>query len=416
MGDGIRIGIIGAGGWAGALIGLFNQHVPRERGRITVVSTSRPEQTAADENVQAQGATVVGSIDELFAADLDGVIVPTSIDTHEEYAVRALERGWHVLCEKPAAGTVDEIDRMITARDAADRAFGIAFQDTFSKSIHWAKHQIVSGAIGKVKRAKVWAHWPRSDSYYVRNSWAGAIERDGRWILDSPANNAMGHQVNILCYLTATDAAASNIPTQIDAELYRARDIDYADTCAFRVATETGCELLLLLTHACRKGGGPVIDIEGETGVIRRDEGTEFKLVRDGEVIEVVENGPDAAHGPMYGQFLDCIEGDSNHMDCELENARAMTTIINGAAEATPVHTIDAAHVERVPWAVMDPNMEIANADTDCAHAVADMEDTCARCYDQFILPSECGDVPWAAPAGQCDVRGYTNFRGPAKA
>ncbi|MAE62449.1 MAG: hypothetical protein CMJ49_13965 [Planctomycetaceae bacterium] len=408
-----RIGIIGAGGWAGALINLFNEHVPKARGRITVVSTSRPEQTAADENVKAQGATVVGSADELFAADLDGVIVPTSIDTHEVYTARALELGWHVLCEKPAAGTVDEIDRMIAARDKAGRAVGIAFQDTFSASIQWAKQQILGGAIGKVKRAKVWACWPRSDSYYQRNSWAGALERDGRWILDSPANNAMGHQVNILSYLTGPDATTSNAPTQVEAELYRAREIDYADTCAFRVATEAGCSLLYMLSHACRRGSGPFIEIEGEQGTIRRSEGTQCELIRDGAVIEAVDNGPGAAHGPMYGQFLDAMNGGSHHMDCELENARTMTTIINGAAEASSVHTIDKAHWERVPWSVMDPNMPIDNADTDCAHAVTGMEETMQRCYDAFVLPSECDDVAWVQAAGTCDVRGYKRFGGP---
>ena len=57
------------------------------------------------------------------------IALPTGL--HAEYAVRALEAGKHVLCEKPMAGTVEDCRRMIDAAEVAGRKLMIAYREQY---------------------------------------------------------------------------------------------------------------------------------------------------------------------------------------------------------------------------------------------------------------------------------------------
>jgi myo-inositol 2-dehydrogenase/D-chiro-inositol 1-dehydrogenase len=70
----------------------------------------------------APGATVFAGADELFAAQTpDIVYIATLPKSHTALALRALEAGCHVVCEKPLAPTVDECHTLIVAAQQANR-------------------------------------------------------------------------------------------------------------------------------------------------------------------------------------------------------------------------------------------------------------------------------------------------------
>src|SRR6185369_5530632 len=151
--------------------------------------------------LQAHGIEVVSDYAQLLdTPDVDIVWLPLPIDLHRKYTEMTLDAGKAVLCEKPAAGCVEDVDAMIAARDRTKLPVAIGYQDVYQPAVQELKRRIIRGEFGVVLSASVLGCGPRSQEYYTRNDWAGKIQRGGSWVLDSPANNAMSHYLHLAMF------------------------------------------------------------------------------------------------------------------------------------------------------------------------------------------------------------------------
>ena len=96
-----------------------------------------------------------GTYEALLAdPDIDVVYVPLPNSMHAHWAVKAAEAGKHVLCEKPLALTVEEVDTM----KAAARQNKVHLTEAFMYRHHARtlriKELLDKGAIGKVQHIK----------------------------------------------------------------------------------------------------------------------------------------------------------------------------------------------------------------------------------------------------------------------
>lgn len=401
----LQFGCIGVTGYPSVLIGALNRHTSLDEARLAAVDVSMSSPARATREIMDRHQTAeVRGVDALLDyPGLDVLLVATSIDSHLPYTVGGLERGLHVHCEKPITATIEDAYAMIEARDRAGRIVHVGYQDTYGRSVQWAKQKVLCGAIGRVKQVRVMALWPRDDGYYGRNDWAGGMKRGERWVLDSPANNALAHQINIALYVTGASADESNAATVVEAELYRARSITNADTCTMRCQTRSGAEVLILLSHATQAMRQPVVEFIGETGLIRRTHPSRAELVRDGRVVEECSEDESGVHGMMFRNLLDHIHGKVSRSKCEIENALEVTRLINGASEATAVVQVEMEHVERVP---------ARREGEGFISAIEGIEQTFDRCFESFALPSETG-VAWARAGGRLSLEKYVKFAGP---
>ncbi|MCG6986932.1 MAG: Gfo/Idh/MocA family oxidoreductase, partial [Gemmatimonadetes bacterium] len=194
----VSVVLVALGGYGEVYLGPLLDD-PRGAGcRIVGGVDPRPEGCHRMADLEALGVPVYASLEGFYrehGADL--AVISSPIHLHGDHACAALAAGSHVLLEKPAAGSTADVDRMVAARDRAGRFVAVGFQWSFAESVLALKADILRGRLGRPLRARTLTLWPRTEAYYGRNDWAGR-KRDsaGRWILDSPASNAMAHHLH----------------------------------------------------------------------------------------------------------------------------------------------------------------------------------------------------------------------------
>lgn len=93
-----------------------------------------------------------GSYEELLAApDIDVVYISLPNAMHAEWAIKAARAGKHILCEKPLANTVEEVDAMVAAAREHNVVLAEAFMYRHHPQTLTVKSLISSGAIGRVR-------------------------------------------------------------------------------------------------------------------------------------------------------------------------------------------------------------------------------------------------------------------------
>ncbi len=94
---------------------------------------------------------VFGSYEEMLASDeVDAVYISLPNHLHCEWTVKALEAGKHVLCEKPFALSVEEVDRMIAACRKSGRVLQEAFMYRHHPQTKLVGDWVRSGKLGDV--------------------------------------------------------------------------------------------------------------------------------------------------------------------------------------------------------------------------------------------------------------------------
>ncbi|PKN84671.1 MAG: oxidoreductase [Chloroflexi bacterium HGW-Chloroflexi-8] len=127
--------------------------------------------------------------DMLDNIELDGVIIATPHEAHTPISIDCLQRGIHVLTEKPLAVHVLDGEKMRDAYQIAlsknpDLKFGIMFQQrTFG---YWksVKELLEKGILGKIMRVTwIITDWFRTQTYYDNGGWRASWRGEGGGVL-----------------------------------------------------------------------------------------------------------------------------------------------------------------------------------------------------------------------------------------
>ncbi len=399
MAKNVSVVLVALGGYGLVYLeGLLDR---RKDPEVTIVGgvDPEPERCSRLDELRALGVPVFACLEDFYAAHkADLAIISSPIQLHCQQTCSALSQGSHVLCEKPLGATIQEGARMLAARDAAGRFVSIGYQWSFTETIQQLKHDIAAGLFGAPVRFKTIALWPRDESYYRRNDWAGR-QRDnqGRWVLDSPANNALAHYLHNMFYLLGERPESSARPRRVVAELYRANQIENFDTFAARLTTEQGVEVLFYGSHAVPEEIGPRIVYEFEQATVTYA-GWHSEFVakwRTGE--EKSYGAPDAHYLEKMWKAIASVRSGEPPL-CGIEAALAHTLAINGMHESMP-------DIVALPRELVQTSGEPGKRLT-YAQAVAQC---LLEAFERNALPSEMG-APWAVRGREIDLQSYTSF------
>ena len=151
----LRWGILGA---ARVNERLLPAIVEAHNAELIAIASRRPgaaAQTLAQYAPQQQGVHTYDDLDELLHnPDIQAVYLPMANHEHAEWALRAIEQGKHVLCEKPMALTVADIE----AIEAAARRRNVTVMEGFMYRFHPQHARVLelirSGLIGEIRSVR----------------------------------------------------------------------------------------------------------------------------------------------------------------------------------------------------------------------------------------------------------------------
>lgn len=134
--------------------------------------------------------------EELLARDdLDAVSVCVPNYLHAPIALSALERGMHVLCEKPLARTSEEAAAMVQAAVRANRVLQVVFNRRERGDVQVLKQYINEGKLGNIYYAKV--YWMRRRGIPGAGTWFVSKEMAG----GGPLIDLGVHMLDLALYL-----------------------------------------------------------------------------------------------------------------------------------------------------------------------------------------------------------------------
>jgi hypothetical protein len=192
-------------------------------------------------------------------------------------------------------------------------------------------------------------------------------------------------------------AETSARPVEVQAELYRANDIENYDTAVVRCRTDCDVEVLFVCSHALTEERGPDFSFEFERGTVTFERSRGVLIGRPEGGAERDYGSPDAEPRNKLWNAARAAQGGEPVL-CGIEAARAHTLVVNGAQES-------AGQIVEFPRGLVRSSGEGDARVT----WVTGLAEVLTDCYEQFCLPSELG-AEWAASPRVQDLTDYAAF------
>jgi len=393
----VRVALAGIAGYGDEyLASLLND--PRATGTqlVGVVDTA-PQRCRRLEQLRRRDVPIHSSMENLFASagPVDLMMIATPIHLHARHTCFALKHGANVLCEKPLAATIEDAVRMAECERAAGpgKFVAIGYQWSFSDAVQALKRDILSGEFGRAIRLKTICFFPRAVSYFSRNDWAGRLRTSGgEHVMDSPANNATAHYLHNMLFLLGAARETAAMPATVQAELYRANEIENYDTAALRATLASGCELLFYTTHAVPDRLGPRCHFEFENAVVEYDFVEQPRFVarfKSGEVRDYGDPGRDRTQ--KIWQSIDAVRTGAP-LACGIRGATPHTVAVVAAQRSVPA-------IATFPQSARHAHQH--NGET--MICIDGLDEALNECFARGILPAERGDLSWSHAGAAVD-------------
>jgi len=150
MGEKIKVGIAGTG----YTVGIAQNHVNGYRDcaqdcELTALYDIIPGRAKQWAEEKGLDVTICGTFDEMLD-QVDAVSICTPNYAHIPLVIRSLEKGKHVLCEKPLSTGAEACKEAVSYAKSTDRIKMIGFSYRGIPAVRWMKQQIDAGRLGRI--------------------------------------------------------------------------------------------------------------------------------------------------------------------------------------------------------------------------------------------------------------------------
>nr|MDQ3831137.1 Gfo/Idh/MocA family oxidoreductase [Candidatus Tectomicrobia bacterium] len=176
----VNVGVVGLGGGASDMIPAFVQHP-----HIALTAAADIDQGQLEKfRSEFQGETYLSAEALCDNPRVDVVYIATPNQFHTEHTLIALEKGKHVLVEKPMTLTLADADVMIQAAERQGVQLMVNVKHSFDPHIRKIREIVQSGELGRLRMLHYWyfADWlyrPRTAEELNPSLGGGVTWRQG---------------------------------------------------------------------------------------------------------------------------------------------------------------------------------------------------------------------------------------------
>ena len=266
----LKIGVIGYGYWGPKLVRNF-QEIPTTR--VAMIADLDPVRRARVSELYPE-IKLTGDYRDLFAPDIDGVVVATPVSTHYPLAMECLRHGKHILVEKPLARNRTEGQALVDAAAVRGLVLMVGHTFEYNPAVETLKQIIASGTIGRV----YYAHAARTN--------LGIFQKDVNVLWDLAP-----HDISILLYALGLE------PTNVSAcgQAYVQPGIHDVARLVINFTNQVQAHILVSWLDPCKVRR---ITVVGDKKMVVYDD------IEPLEKIKIYDTGVEApGHTDSYGEF-----------------------------------------------------------------------------------------------------------------
>jgi predicted dehydrogenase len=221
LGRRLRLAVIGGG--PGSFIGATHRQAARLDDRYELVSgvlSSNPERARkAGLEIGLAPDRAYSNVPEMLDAEArrsdgaDVIAIMTPNDSHYEYAVASLERGFDVICDKPMTNTLENAEKLHQKVQESGLVFCLTHNYTGYPMVRQAKAMVEDGQLGTIRLVQVeYVQGGKADENDPDPSgalpWRYDPERGGPSLVMGDIGTHAHHLVRFITGLEAAEVAA----------------------------------------------------------------------------------------------------------------------------------------------------------------------------------------------------------------
>ncbi|MCL2838248.1 MAG: Gfo/Idh/MocA family oxidoreductase [Oscillospiraceae bacterium] len=304
-----NVGIIGCGA-------IFPQHAisVRDIANCALRAVCDIDKSRAEVNAGYFSCNSYTDYKEMIAQEKLNVLhICLPHHLHAEVAIYAMERGIHVLCEKPMSITVAEARQMIDAAKRNNVHLAVIFQNRYNAGSLMVKEALDGGKLGKILSAKASLTWHKNLDYYRESNWRGKWSEAGGGVI---INQAI-HTLDLVRWFVDSEVATveANISNRV------LREIEVEDSAEGLIRFENGVFAVFQAVSYYGYDAPTEIELYCENGIAKLINDKGIVTFNDGEKM-IADRDPNdefvyvdgyrdywgVSHVRQIGAFYDALE------------------------------------------------------------------------------------------------------------
>ncbi len=351
----IKFGIIGMGNQGSYYAGVFKDG-KIDNGELVCICDSNPVKLENAKNKFTEIDYFSDYTEMLDSGLCDAVLVVTPHYAHPEIVENCLNRGVHVICDKPAGVYTKQVRQMNERAKSSSAKFAMMFNQRTNCLYRKMREIIKEGGIGQLQRVNwIITDWFRTQAYYNSGGWRATWAGEGGGVLI----NQCPHQIDLVQWIVG------EMPKKVRGfcQFGKWHDIEVEDEVTAYFEYKNGATGVFITTTGETPGTNR-LEISGTKGKLlcENDKLTWFKNEEDSlefsntteqgfarpkmEVVQVETDGKNPQHVGIINNFANAllgieeqfVQGVEGINGVELMNAIELSAWKMGAEVSLPIN------------------------------------------------------------------------------